>query len=990
MSRPPMASVRRAPNRVSRSGWEADVLQLGSPPAVGARMTISDKAPVVCHDLGLGSARPRVVRSSAAAPDGEDLLVDVVASVLERATAGWRMRVDDFWCHVCRSDWELPHQGWKLHVSATPLSAPHVLSRAAAVLVRGACGFKFARTVAGVGQLVSQRYPRGCAGKFITAYPDDVDHLLRLAEELDAATRVLPGPSILSDRPYRPGSLVHYRYGAFSGTRVLTNDGTYEVRLRAPDGALVSDRRDAWFSPPTWAGMPQGSTRTSEASGPSASSPRAVVLDERYVVRAAIRHANKGGVYRGVDRATGTEVVIKHARAHTGSTLAGTDARDVLRNEARMLERLAGIAPRLVATFEHAGDEFLVQEAVQGGTLRHWVTAQLDQIPECDAGLSAQVVVRRARELVELVQIAHAANLVLRDLSPNNVMVTADDAMLLIDLECVTHPGTPVARAFTDPYAAKEVVATPTYGPAPALTADLYSLGATMFYLAAGSDPALPDDDPPTRPVAQRLGWVIDCIAARNRGLQLLGPAIVGLMDDDPDRRWTLERVLNSLALAEQQTAGSTSGGACSTGVQTGFFAEGDRLLAEGLEYVLETMVDNDGRIWATGSLEAMTDPYNVQHGAAGEPVVLVRAYEALGDPRLRECIRFVADWLERGVQVIPSRLPGLYFGRSGAAWGLHEAGRALRAPDLTASALSLVRDVPVRWPNPDVCHGAAGAGLALLHLWEATADAELGDRVAQCADGLLAAAERRPEGLIWPIPTGFDSRLAGLAHLGFAHGAAGVGAFLLAAGSRLGEGRYVEAAGEAGATLARTALIARGEALWPTERGDSGDGSPGFTHWCSGASGVGTFLVRLWRAGGGEQYRRLAEFAALAAFRRRWHGSPVACHGVAGDAEFLLDMAAAGCGENYRRWAEELAACIYLRHARRNGRRVVADDTQRSVTVGYNTGLAGVLGLLLRLRYGGPRWFMPADLVLPGVPDKSDPSAPTQTPAQADCRSRG
>jgi hypothetical protein len=110
--------------------------------------------------------------------------------------------------------------------------------------------------------------------------------------------------------------------------------------------------------------------------------------------------------------------------------------------------------------------------------------------------------------------------------------------------------------------------------------------------------------------------------------------------------------------------------------------------------------------------------------------------------------------------------------------------------------------------------------------------------------------------------------------------------------------------------------------------------------------------------------------------YRRRWNGSPVTCHGVAGNAEFLLDLTAAGCGERYREWADEMAACIYVRHARRRGRRVVADETQCSVTVDFNTGLAGVLGLLLRLSHGGPRWFMPVDLDLAAAAKPAEAAA--------------
>lgn len=909
------------------------------------------------------------------------LLTDIVDSVLRRDAADWQTRDEDVWCHVYVPDQTLRLQGWKLHVSATPLSATHVLSRAASVLVGGRCTFKFARTVDCVAELVSARAPRGAAGKFITAYPQDDEQLLQLAQALHAATAGLRGPRILSDRPHAPGSLVHYRYGVFNGTPVLTNDGSYEARLVAPDGSLVSDRRDAWFNPPAWATFP-GARKGARPSKVSAHpTPRTVVLDGRYLVKAAIQHANKGGVYRGIDTVTGSEVVIKHARAYIASTLGGTDARDVLRSEAAMLERLSDVAPRLLAIVEQAGDQFLVEEMVQGRSLRHWVPERLDEVDEPEAGLPPALTLLYARQLVELLEVAHRANVVLRDFNPNNIVVAPDRTLKLVDLECVTYPGTPVFRAFTEPYAPSEVLALPAYGPAPSQSADLHSLGVTMFYLATGLDPLFPEDDSPLRTAAQRLGRLIDCLAVRNNGLRLLAPAIVGLTEEDPDQRWTLARVRESLAAAETslRNAGADNDRwqRASSASEVGrFSAERDELISEGLEHVLESVSDHDERLWSSGSFGATTDACNVQHGAAGVLAVLARAYEARPDTRLRAGVRSVADWLSRTMRTRPSALPGLYFGRSGTAWALFEAGRVLDDPDLIVAALTLARGLPVRWPNPDVCHGSAGLGLTLLHLWKGTDDPELRERAVQCAEGLLAVARRRAGGLVWPIPGDFDSKLAGLCQLGFAHGVAGVGAFLLSAGIELGEPRYLDAAKQAGVTLAGAAVVRNGEALWQEEPTDVGKPATPSLHWCSGASGIGTFLVRLWLAGADDRYRRLAELAAVAVYRRRWHGSPVTCHGVAGNAEFLLDLAAAGCGEQYRGWANEMAACIYVRHARRRGRRVVADETQRSVTVDFNTGLAGVLGLLLRLSHGGPRWFMPVDLDLAAVAKPADAAA--------------
>ena len=151
----------------------------------------------------------------------------------------WIVQADEIWCllrppaHVGRL------QGWKLHLSCTSDSAFDVLDAALAVLLPAGCQFKFASTPARVRELTGGRYTRSGAGKFVTVYPDDDEQFRRLARELHEATDGLAGPTILSDRPYCPGSLVHYRYGAFRGLRTLSNDGEYLAVIAAPDGQLV-------------------------------------------------------------------------------------------------------------------------------------------------------------------------------------------------------------------------------------------------------------------------------------------------------------------------------------------------------------------------------------------------------------------------------------------------------------------------------------------------------------------------------------------------------------------------------------------------------------------------------------------------------------------------------------------------------------------------------------------------------------------------------
>ncbi|WP_405723268.1 class IV lanthionine synthetase LanL [Streptomyces sp. NBC_01537] len=890
-----------------------------------------------------------------AVPTGGFALQGLVRLVLsDRGASGWELTEDDLWCRVSPPDRASRVQGWKLHVSATPLSAPATLHRSAQVLVRHGCAFKFAARTEYVETLTSSRCDRAQCGKFITAYPRDDEHFSELAQALDAATAGLPGPAILSDRPYRRGSVVHYRYGAFRGVPYRNNEGVEETRLRAPDGTVVKDERKPWFCPPPWAGLPPVGC-PEPGDGPPAQ-PQQVLLGDRYTVRAAIRHSARGGVYRAVDRKTGRDVVIKQARPHVGAGFTGRDARDGLRGEAAALAALHGLSADMVELFEQDDHVFLVEAEIPGVTLARWVREEFRALDAGDLGLPTARAVALAARLAALLGEVHGRGLVYRDLSPANVIVTHGDRLRLIDPECVAEPDQWGHRVYTPGYGAPEYASGPKYGPAPEQTADLFSLGAMLFHLATGVDPAFASAPADPRPPVERLDNVLGPVGLRNRTARLLAPAIRGLCAHDPARRWSLGRLTAFLADPAPPSASAT---VARTSSAVRDRARPDQLIEGGLAHVLATMGARDAdRLWPNGQSGTGTDPCNVQHGAAGILGVLTRADEVLGRDDLRAAVARVASWIDARRAAEPKALPGLYFGGAGTAWTLHDAARHLGDDELGEHAAQLALALPVRWPNPDVFHGTAGAGLTQLRFWQLTGRPEFLDRAVDCADSVVACAEHADDGVFWRIPPDFDSVLAGITHLGFAHGVAGIGSFLVSAATATGRGDYLDLARAAGRTLVDAAERGPWGARWRTDR--TGRGGEGMLHHlCSGASGVGTFLVRLWRATGDPVARELAEEAATAVHRSRWTAGSSVCHGLAGDGEFLLDMAQA-LGGPYHGWAEELAECLYAKHTVRDGQMVVPDESGTRVCADFGVGLTGVIGFLLRLRYGGPRMLMP------------------------------
>jgi rhamnogalacturonyl hydrolase YesR len=916
------------------------------------------------------------------ARNDSSLFIDIVRGALTRLHAeDWAVEVGDFWCSVAPSGHRPREQGWKLHLSATQLSGAVALSQTAEVLVRAGCAFKFARGLEQLGALLSNRCERGKGGKFITAYPADDDQFARLADELDRATDGLPGPAILSDHRLRPDSLVHYRYGVFEAEPVLTDHGTFESMLTGPDGKKYKDQRLAWFNPPPWSIPPlKPQSSSPKPPGPAAKAPergrgqRAVLIGDRFEVREAIRHSYRGGVYLATDRKSGAEVVVKQARPHVMGSLSGADARDILRHEAQVLDLLSplGLAPRRLALVAQQENLFLVEELIPGVTLRQWVAQRTTGVWR-GSGPPLADAVRMAVQLVDILAAVHRQDLMLCDLNPNNVMVTPPDGQLrLVDLEFTVRTGSRVPKAFTLGYVGPERQAGAWLGSAPSRQSDLFSLGATIGFLISGLDLAIPAQGSPDPTDHERLVDLVSLMGIRMAAVRQLAPLVVGLMQDDPDERWSVAQAkdfLTAVGTAPDASAGPRPDNAADGTSNQLPTATADRLLADGLSYLLRTMNPDGPVLWKPGIGAEATDRCNVQGGAAGVLGVLSRAALVLGGGAFAAATATVANWIDRRLLDIPRLLPGLYFGRSGTAWAVHDAARLLADDDMAAHAVELAKRLPVQWPNPDVCHGVAGAGLAHLHLWASTGDPELERRSVEYADRALAAASIHAGHLVWPIPEQFGSDLAaGRVRYGFAHGVAGVGAFLLYCGAATGREEYLYAARQAGETLRHTADVEGSAAWWP--HGDDGDpASARERHWCNGSSGVGTFLIRLWSVTGDQRFRDLAEAAAIAIHRDMWYSTTAACHGLAGDGDFLLDLARFTGDMRYREWAAELAQVMYARHTVRDGLLLLPDDSWTNVTAGYSGGLSGALGFLLRLRYGGPRWWMPDELLPDGGP---------------------
>jgi tRNA A-37 threonylcarbamoyl transferase component Bud32 len=859
-----------------------------------------------------------------------ELLADCADAVLRRQDpAAWQHTIDDFWHYVVPAGHRLPDQGWKLHVPATPLSACVVLSRCIEVFAEHRCAFKFAKTMRELQVLLEPNADRGAAGKFVTAYPDDDEHAVRVATALHEATLGLPGQTILTDRRFRSSSQVFYRYGPFAPRTTLTNDGEYVPILRDGNGNAVVDRRGIGRPVPDWLTDPFQDRHVAPVSV-----PRTVPVGGRFTVHKAIRQSNRGGVYLATDTVTGTEVILKRFRRFTAAALDGTDSLNRARAEARMLDVLGptGAGPRILGLLNENGDMFVAMTRVSGMPLRRFVARNLRPTPSGTLAVELTTVLDLATQLVDLVAEVHAAGYVLGDLTPNNVMVTDEGRLVLIDLESALRSWEVTVRLTTKAYTAPEEIArTRLVAPAPAVTADLYGLGATLLHLASGSHP----------PAAEgaRVVDLAERMAARNPVVAALRPVISTLLADDPAARPSLAEVRAFLREPADTPAPVPP-------------APVDGLVEDMLAAIGGTMTPDAEWLWRPTVAGRRYDPCSVQLGAAGVLLVLNQAARA-GALTDLSVVDTTARWLADRLDAEPKVLPGLLFGRAGTATTLVESGELLDDSSIRAAGLALAHRLPTRWPIPDVFHGVAGAGMAQLRLWRTSGSAELLERARQCADEVLSVMRAAGERVSWTA-TG-DTQLAGEVHWGFAHGVAGIGSFLLDMAGVTGDERYADVARRCAETLAAVVDRDGAAAFWAGGEPDENADTVRLTGLCNGSSGVGTFLLRYFAATGSAQARELAEAAAFAVRCANWTAHPVWCHGLASDGDFLLDCADVLGEPRYRDWAAETAEVIAARTVVRDGRRLTPDESG-NVVASFGNGYVGALSFLLRLRRGGER----------------------------------
>ncbi|MCA8992224.1 MAG: protein kinase [Planctomycetaceae bacterium] len=220
--------------------------------------------------------------------------------------------------------------------------------------------------------------------------------------------------------------------------------------------------------------------------------PPALAEHPRYEIVRLIGKGGMGDVYEALHRKMERRVALKVINR---DLFRKTAAVNRFHREVKAAAQLSH--PNVVTSHDadQAGDyHFMVMEYVDGVDLSQIVKEQgaLPVVDACDY----------IRQAAMGLQHAHERGMVHRDVKPHNLMVTADGTVKILDfglasLSPEAIPGTDSVEVRGDLTAAGAIMGTPDFiSPEQAndarqvdIRSDIYSLGATMYYLLSGRPP---------------------------------------------------------------------------------------------------------------------------------------------------------------------------------------------------------------------------------------------------------------------------------------------------------------------------------------------------------------------------------------------------------------------------------------------------------------------------------------------------------------------
>lgn len=765
------------------------------------------------------------------------------------------------WLVVYPVDYKNKTCGWKLHVSANLQNVEEVLEHVLPILIREKACFKVADSIGFLANLNHNPHNTVQAGKFITIYPDNDQLAVRIAELLYQKTQGLIAPRIMTDKQYK-NSIIYYRWGSFTPRYQQNLWGAVLPVIDGKEGKDIFDVREPFYKEFHHVLDPFGySAKTNEPVH---------IVEDRYWKCVQLNVSISSEVFLAIDLMNKQRCIVKIGYCNSFLDTQGNTSIDRVINEGNILLRLknAEYTPKLYSSFyDKNGNYVLIMEDIPGNSL--YETLQI-YIMNCKF-LTNDELYNFAGQLINIILDLHEAGIIHADLKLHNFLVTPENKIKVIDFNsaCDTKNDVYFYTCGSPGFATN----TRLNGDKPEYSDDIYSFGATLYYLASNTDPGfnplefekdilLPSKINCTlHPLIENC--ILSCLRLEYKSLR--------------DAKKNLERMNYriSLPLLSSQN----------------FMMTATRILDNFLNSTILSGSEEDLIYHTTNENQKLYDLRGTSGCVIGFSHYLISEKNNL----LSQIVKKNTIHLLHTREINYNTIPGLYVGDSGCSLASLYAGLVLDDLNIIHGAQKLLLATNQHaFLSADMFNGLAGRIRTNCIFWKITKKDKYLKYANLMYSHLKNTAVQNNNEIYWYNPSKYstekDFKLNKKdIHLGYAHGVAGIADavldyFLISKDEEAVF--YIDKVlkfllKEANTTIKNASLA------WPDKKG--GDLMPPF--WCNGALGIAKLFLRTYKYGIFESGIEIADKVAQLIIKNTKASLPIQCHGFIGSIEYLMDL---------------------------------------------------------------------------------------------------
>lgn len=308
----------------------------------------------------------------------------------------------DIWAITSRKPYEIPSNGYKIHISAYTYNIIPVAKEIIPYLVKNKIYFKVVNSVDNLKQLNKGKYGFSQIGKAVTIYPQNFKHFQKIIQEIHLITRKFSSPTIPSDYRYFNSDCVFYRYGELQIDESSQNGQQQDLRVSLKQNQLNE--------------LPFSIDRNGN------------YLQSIMIIR-SIASRGKSVVFQAVNRKTKELILVKKGIKKGEYSGNNIDGSFLALNEVMMTKKLveSPAVPVIQKTWLDNEDCFFIREYCKGETLEQLLKENM---------LSKDDVKLIFDRGWELVTMAHSKGIVINDISLNNFIYDTEKQILkFIDFE---------------------------------------------------------------------------------------------------------------------------------------------------------------------------------------------------------------------------------------------------------------------------------------------------------------------------------------------------------------------------------------------------------------------------------------------------------------------------------------------------------------------------------------------------------------------------